>query len=300
MEPLFSERYGYVKPQDAIIREMMPESVENSLCTLFDKWRKDKNAVIPLCKIEVEVWCYHLNNRLDDIYKTYGGQKEVVIPFLQDYDIPWHQKLSLIEFILRTIRKQIQISNDETKQKKVNLLVYLHRYINSEFKRLHYGYTIINCTITPITSEQEIQAIIKALGKKEDPVQKHLNLALQHFADRENPDFCNSIKESITAVEVLCRDLTEADTLGRALDILVKKEIRIHPILKSGMHKLYDYTNQPEVGARHGMMDVTSDYIPSFDEAYYMLVSCSAFINYLRGIVAKKEYQYKGRTDDAE
>ena len=57
------------------------------------------------------------------------------------------------------------------------------------------------------------------------------------------------------------------------------------------MHKLYDYTNQPEVGARHGMMDVTSDYIPSFDEAYYMLVSCSAFINYLRGIVAKKEYQ---------
>lgn len=88
MEALFSERYGYVKPRNAVIRDMMPESVENSLCTLFDKWTKDKNAVIPLKRVEVDVWCYHLNNRLDDIYGIYGTQKEVVIPFLQEYDIP--------------------------------------------------------------------------------------------------------------------------------------------------------------------------------------------------------------------
>lgn len=287
MEALFSERYGYVKPRNAVIRDMMPESVENSLCTLFDKWTKDKNAVIPLKRVEVDVWCYHLNNRLDDIYGIYGTQKEVVIPFLQEYDIPWHQKLSLIEFILRTVRREAQATKDEIKQKKERLLLNLHRYINAEFKRLHYGYTIINCTVTPLTSEQETEAITEALGKNEDPVQKHLNLALQHFADRENPDYCNSIKESITAVEVLSRELTGADTLGRALDVLIKKGIKIHPILKSGMHKLYDYTNQPEVGVRHGMMDVTSDYIPSYEEAYYMLVSCSAFINYLRGVVTR-------------
>lgn len=33
----FSERYGYVKPSDVLIREDMPLSVQNAICTCFDK-----------------------------------------------------------------------------------------------------------------------------------------------------------------------------------------------------------------------------------------------------------------------
>ena len=34
--PLFSERYNYVKPSDALLRECFPEEVANAVCNSFD------------------------------------------------------------------------------------------------------------------------------------------------------------------------------------------------------------------------------------------------------------------------
>ena len=50
-----------------------------------------------------------------------------------------------------------------------------------------------------------------------------------------------------------------------------------HP--KSAFEKLYGYTNNPDTGIRHALIDDTN--IPTSAEATYMLVTCSAFINYL-------------------
>lgn len=33
---LFSERYGYTKPVEVLIREKITEEVENALCTCYD------------------------------------------------------------------------------------------------------------------------------------------------------------------------------------------------------------------------------------------------------------------------
>lgn len=287
MTSIFSERYGYVKPQDAVIRECMPKAVVNSLCTLIDKWSNKSDIIIKRSEIEIIVWCYFLNERRNDIYNMNGFQCPVIVPYLQNEKVAWYKKLDMIEFILQTIQNEARAEKyEDVKRKKEFLLQYLQKYINAEFERLHYGYRIVNGLVAPISTEQEITAIEKAIGKNEDTVHKHLNQALQHFANREAPDYRNSIKESISAVEVLCRDLTGEGTLGRALDVLEKRGVHIHPILKSGMHKMYDYTNQPEVGARHGLMDDTTDYSPSYNEAYFMLVTCSAFINYLRGITS--------------
>ena len=33
---LFSERYGYVKPSDLIIRESMPPNIQSVICSCFD------------------------------------------------------------------------------------------------------------------------------------------------------------------------------------------------------------------------------------------------------------------------
>lgn len=287
MAALFSERYGYVKPQDALITECMPKEVINSLCTLLEKLsQNDENNPIRLDKVERVVWCQFLNNRFNDIYTSRGWQKAVIEPYLLDDKNSWLKKMDLLEFTLQTMQKDIEYEWDN---KKTGFLKSIHNYINAEFERLHYGYRVINNCITPITSKEEIHAIEDAVNSENETVTGHLNQALQLFANRENPDYRNSIKESISAVEVICRELTGEDTLGRALDVLMKKGIKIHPMLKSGMHKLYEYTNKPEVGARHGLMDDSGDYIPSYNEAYYMLVSCSAFINYLRGIVAKNQ-----------
>ena len=52
-------------------------------------------------------------------------------------------------------------------------------------------------------------------------------------------------------------------------------------ILCLSFEKLYAYTNQPTTGIRHALMDSSGTYVPKAEEALFMLVSCSAFINYL-------------------
>jgi hypothetical protein len=51
----------------------------------------------------------------------------------------------------------------------------------------------------------------------------------------------------------------------------------IHKDLKEGFKKFYHYTSDSD-GIRHGLMD--EDRLSS-EDAKFMIVSCSAFINYL-------------------
>ena len=94
----------------------------------------------------------------------------------------------------------------------------------------------------------------------------------------KNRDYDNSIKESISAVESKCQILTNSDkaTLGKSLKSLAAN---IHPALKDAFEKLYGYTSDAN-GIRHanGLGEGNS----TFAEAKYMLISCTAFINYLR------------------
>jgi hypothetical protein len=109
-------------------------------------------------------------------------------------------------------------------------------------------------------------------------VRVHLSSALQKLNDRKNPDFRNSIKESISAVEGACRHLTKQDnvSLGDALKIL-DSERPFHPAFKAALLKLYGWTSD-ESGIRHAIKD--ADKVESAD-AQFMLVTCSAFVNYL-------------------
>ncbi len=71
-------------------------------------------------------------------------------------------------------------------------------------------------------------------------------------------------------------------TLGQALKIIENK-INIHPALKIAFDKLYGYTSD-EDGIRHCLMDESN---LDFEDAKFMLVSCSAFINYLKEKASK-------------
>ena len=60
----FSERYGYVKPSDVIIRECITEPIKNSIYNWFSMLRnacEDKYEVL-----EKVVWIQFLNKKLDD------------------------------------------------------------------------------------------------------------------------------------------------------------------------------------------------------------------------------------------
>lgn len=89
------------------------------------------------------------------------------------------------------------------------------------------------------------------------------------------------IKESISAVEAAVNHVngTKGKTLTDALKQLDKKR-HIHEAMKSAFDKLYGYTSDKHTGIRHAMIDDANSH-PSFSDAKFMIVACSAFINWL-------------------
>lgn len=157
--------------------------------------------------------------------------------------------------------------------------------INAVFENEYVGYRFINNMIVPITDEIEISEIKQSISTEYERVSTRLSKALRLLSDRNSPDYENSIKESITAVESICSIVTgEESTLGKALAKLESKGIVIHGSLKAAFNSLYGYTSDA-AGIRHaGKLDGPK---ATFEEAKYMIVSCSAFINYITGQLAK-------------
>lgn len=165
---------------------------------------------------------------------------------------------------------------------------------NLVFKRELSGYRFVSGRLAPITNEYEISEIEKAISDSLDNNMKgvsiHLTEALVKLSDKKNPDYRNSIKESISAVESICKQIT-----GESNAELVKaiKKLRtilpIHGALEQGFVKLYSWTSDGD-GIRHAMMDDSS---LDQEDALYMLVSCSAFINYLITKATKLKIEIK-------
>jgi hypothetical protein len=140
------------------------------------------------------------------------------------------------------------------------------------------AYRFVDFKIAQITSEEEIGEIEQALLDANKPVVKHLRTALELLSDRKSPDYRNSIKESISAVEAACNLITGSKaTLGQALKTLEEKT-DIHPAFKKALSSLYGYTSDAD-GIRHALLEEEN---LDFADAKFMLVSCSAFVNYLR------------------
>ena len=185
------------------------------------------------------------------------------------FSCEWNEVYDFVEFIANNYSDKIK--NE-----------YFIRLCNTILERQSSGYRFINGIITEITSETEISEIEEALHSTQTltPVNTHLKDALRFLADRTSPNYRNSIKESISAVESICSLIASSDKaeLGEALK-KIKDEgiVKIHPALESAFHKLYGYTSNAD-GIRHAMLEESS---AEFEDAKFMLVSCSAFINYL-------------------
>lgn len=277
---LFSERYGYIQPSEILIRGEVPPEVVNTLCTAFDELEEELNVTYgsypdesmqSYKDLELYVWVFFLHKRKNDIYQ-YGSRLRVIVPYLKSCS-EWYRKLDLLEFVLEYMSKQF---TDHYYEKMYNGFV---SFLNSQFKVLCYGYRIVNNQVCEIISEGEIKEIEEALESC-DSVRKHLEAALSLMSNRTEPDYRNSIKESISAVEYVCRDLTGENTLGKALNSLPKRGISLPDSLREGFIKLYAYTNGSSTGIRHTLMDDAN--VPGVDEAKFMLVACSAFVNYLK------------------
>lgn len=184
----------------------------------------------------------------------------------------WYEKYDFIEYLLST---------DDYKFGK-SFIGDVNEALQIELS----AYRIVNKNIVQINSEQEIEEVNNAieLTDKTSSVNIHLATALSMLSDKKTPDYRNSIKESISAVEAYCRKLIggEKATLGKALAI-VEKKYGLHGSLKTAFTALYGYTSDAG-GIRHAILE--DDVEIKFEDAKFMMVSCSSFINYLSSKLA--------------
>jgi hypothetical protein len=164
-----------------------------------------------------------------------------------------------------------------------HLATQLHKYSNVILQRETSGYRFVSGEIVAITNDAEIQAIESATQTALAAVNTHIQNALALLADRKNPDYRKSIRESISAVETAATLISQKSktTLEPALDTLATTH-PIHPALRKGFENLYGYSSDAQ-GIQHPLLDEGSI---DFVDAKFMLVACSAFVNYLVGKAA--------------
>lgn len=277
---LFSERYNYTKASDVIVREEITPEIQNAICSCYDKLNgffMDSGVYYdtPYIDMEKYLWTYFLNKREGNFHD--GRRYHVVATlFLEDENNPWYRKLDLVELSIKYL-----YAMDMKHDRRMYVFNSFVKQLNYEFGRLNFAYRVVNTEIVEITSKEELAAIESSMHDSPQNIRMHLNNALELYAQRPLGDYRNSIKESISAVEAYCREITGQKTLGDALNKLKDTGLIIPPILKVAFEKLYAYTNQPDTGIRHALMDEDGTYAPASEEALFMLVSCSSFINYL-------------------
>lgn len=276
----FSQRHG-LKPvtqvaQVGAMNDELRNSLWNALDTVF--WSTDGfvyghyDSHGEIEEFSHVLWASYFKKPVDT-RPGYGhpGRGRKILDSIREYffNCEWHEVYDFLEFVVRMYAKH-----------KPRLANYLNQILERELA----GYKFIDGLIVDITDVQESELLAEALADtKFGPVTAHLERALQLLADRKQPDYRNSIKESISAVEAMARIVAEAPkaTLGEALKVLEKKG-HLHPALKDGFSKLYGYTNDDD-GIRHAMLDE-----PNIDQsdAKYFLLSCTSFINYLKANLA--------------
>lgn len=216
------------------------------------------------------IWIYYFKKAIDDF-----PRKNFDLIYTIRYHIKkgtWYKVYEFFEFLLRDIQDFHQVNYEYAS---------FERYINKALKGNNSAYTLSNNKFVPIINDTEISEIKKTQSLSENysltGIQTHLNSSIELLSQKPNPDFRNSIKESISMVEVISRIIEPTQsTLGKALNKLDKKQ-KINKVLKEGFEKLYAYTNDTN-GIRHALME---DENLELEDAKFFLISCSAFTNYL-------------------
>lgn len=216
MKGLFSERYGYVKPTDVLITGRMTPEITNSICTCYDILKdslyKGGSSTFGYRELEAYLWVFFLRNRKDEFTGAWGNAETVATEYIQKNDVEWYRKFDMTE---ATVRYLFAVADSYIKQLIRKATEAFVGNLNYLFKDLNFGNNIVNMLIVPVTSDMEIKAIEEAVKDAENYVRMHLNSALERLAARPIGDYRYSIKDSISAVELIAATRPERALLGR-------------------------------------------------------------------------------------
>ena len=274
----FSKRYGYTPAHKVIQRESIDDDLKNSLWNEFriKIGYYEHYQVTIVNKFCTACWYKHFKKPVDtipikgvDVYNIIDITKAISVIRSHFFNYKWFEIYDFIEFFGKEFGRDEQLNMSD-----------FYTQINEVLEREFSAYRFVSGKLVEITDDNEIEEIDTAISLDNNytAVSSHIQNALLKISDRQNPDYRNSIKESISAVEAMSNIINgEKSSLGEALK-KITENIDIHIALKKGFDKIYGYTSD-EDGIRHAMMDEKDI---NLEDARYMLVACSAFVNYLK------------------
>jgi hypothetical protein len=273
----FSERIGIIEPRKSLQIKSIDNNLRNSLWNiLYELYHEEEGYV------SVDYWTivakhvakFFKKSLIDELplenYDCFIWLKNYF------YQLNWYEVYNFIEFI--TNKHEIMMNEPYGGIEKSQLL----DTFNSILERELSGYRFISGLLTPISDKVEVEAIESAIKNADDlglvGVKEHIHTAIDLLGKKPKPDYRNAIKEAISSVESIAKIISGSNSQGLsgALNQLSQK-ISIHSALKKGFIKLYGYSSD-ENGIRHAILKQSNI---DFAEAKYMIVSCSAFVNYL-------------------
>ena len=260
----FSDRIGITKPRSVLQIEAMDDELRNGL---WEACSESYFRARSHYQFDSE-----FHSIMGDVYVNFFKKTSDVIPYGYDAGIRavrdwffkarWWEVYNFLEFL-------ISVSADTSFSERVSFFL----------EREKSGYRILQDQFVAITDKVELSTVSDAanLRSKYSGAREHIKSAIALFSKKPQPDYRNSIKESICAVESIARVITSNPkaTLGDALKSMNSNTV-IHPALREGMNKLYGYTSD-EGGIRHALLEESNI---DEAEAKFMMVACSAFVNF--------------------
>ncbi len=265
---LFSQRKGIRPIRKTIQRESMDDELRNMLwnCTDLVFANGESRKATAVQRTVGNLWRYYFKKPVDAIqWLPYRNPKSVYRQIRGwFFQAEWWQVYDFMEAL-------VEFSGDTNKQ-----LVWC---VNHCLETESAAYRFVSNKVVEITDDNEIESIESAISEGIQAVGAHLQRSLELVSDRQECDYRNAIKESISAVEAACRIVAKMDkaTLSDCLKV-IKGKGHLHSAFEDALSKLYGYSSDGS-GIRHAL--VSDEESPSFADAKFMLVACSAFCSYL-------------------
>jgi len=268
----FSERKGLTKVKEKIQIDSITSDLRIRIWNVLDYyyWKSNERKKFPLLKgysriLFTRLWHNYFKEPVDTL--TFKWNRDLSKVRFRFFNCDWFELYDFIEFVAN------EYPDEEKNEKFKNTC-------NEVLEEEISAYRFVGKQIVQINSKEEISEIEKSLETPFTTVSAHIETALCLMADRKTPDYRNSIKESISAVEAICQIIAKDDnaTLTKALGVIEKK-LALNINLKDAFRNLYYYTSSAE-GIRHALGFMEQPNL-NLEDARFMLISCSAFINYL-------------------
>jgi hypothetical protein len=263
----FSDRMGYTQAPKEFQIESMNDELRNSLWNwLYETIAVDRIKSIATLKKD------YFKIPIDSDFFNEDSLDEIKGRFMSN---KWYEPYNIIEFTFQSIVSYLHSLN---KLRLENVAIRLNKILERELS----GYRMVEGLLVRITDEEEVKSIRNAMSEPAssgmDGASQHIKKALSLLGKKPEPDYANSIKESISAVESVCKLITgeKSGGLDKALAKL-DAQVSFHAGLKKGFLSLYGYTSDQD-GIRHAILEQKDI---GFAEAKYMLVTCSAFVNFV-------------------